>query len=61
MALFYSEKLHLEIDFLEWCRNHNKAPTFEGFVGFLEQIGCVNEDAVKKKFEEYYHQKEGVR
>lgn len=53
--LFTSEKVHLEIEFLEWCRTEKKVPTFEEFVGFLEQIGCVNEDAVKKKFEEFYH------
>lgn len=54
MALFYSEKVHLEIDFLEWCRNNKKVPTFELFIDFLEDNGCLDESAVKRIFEEFY-------
>jgi hypothetical protein len=52
--LFTSEKVHIEIDFLEWCREHKKAPTFELFLGFLEDNGCLDESAVKRIFEEFF-------
>lgn len=54
MSLFYSEKVHLEIDFLEWCRNNKKVPTFDLFIDFLESNGCLDESAVKRIFEEFF-------
>ena len=52
--LFTSEKVHLEIDFLKWCRNHKKVPTFELFIDFLEDNGCIDESAVKRVFENFF-------
>lgn len=52
--LFTSEKVHLEIDFLEWCRKEKKVPTFELFIDFLEDNGCIDHNAIKRIFEKFF-------